>query len=309
MIAFLGRNKHKALFAGLALHAHGCAAAVMRALPDGGVRLERAHWEPGAADTSLAALLKSFPLKGLPVTAVLAPDSYAWVQLEAPDVPADEFADALRWRIKDMVEFPVNNAVLDYIELPQGRRAGAHPLLYVVAAPPASSGFVSDAVKRAGGSLRALDVPEMAIRDLVMHTADPNRVQAYLHLQPGLALIEICGGDTLYLTRHINLPAGLLQSSGEALAGLMENLVLEVQRSLDYFESQFAQGGVDQLFLLPVAPAIESAFLNSATVYLTVPVSVFEPDMVEGIDAITRADMARVLLALGAAIREMPCAA
>lgn len=308
MFALSTKNRAKTHFAGVALHADGTAVAVMQALPEGGVRLRTLDWEPGRPAASLPTLLKRHSLRGLPVTVSLAREHYAWLQLESPEVPKDEVCDALRWRIRDMVEFDVEDALLDYVELPAGRRAGAQSLLYVAAAPPLAITTLAGQITAAGGRLVAVDVPELSLRDLVANSTESPRVQAYLYLDPELAMVVICDQENLYLTRHINQEQ-LLDEDGQVNRMVLDSLLLEVQRSLDYFESQFALGGVEHLYLFPLDQIAREALMAAANSYLTIPVEDFPVVQIEDADKYEPAQVSRAMVAFGAAIREMPCVA
>jgi MSHA biogenesis protein MshI len=50
----------------------------------------------------------------------------------------------------------------------------------------------------------------------------------------------ICRGDTLYLSRRLELSYDELRDAGRQ-DGAVQSLALEIQRSLDYFESQLGQ--------------------------------------------------------------------
>jgi len=313
VLHWLRGKRDETLFAGLSLHADGVAGAVLRTLPDGGVGVEKVCWQPlkhGASALDLVPdVLRQCHAISVPLTAVLAPDSYALVQIEKPDLPEDELQDAMRWRVKDMVDFPVQEAVIDSFSLPKSRRPGAPELAYVVAAPQETVRQLEDVLLKRGVELRAIDVPELSLRDLVMHTGVEGRVHAYLYLQQGQAMIEISAAEEIFITRHIPLAEDLLDLQPEDQSAAMESLVLEVQRSLDYFESQFALGAIDQLFVLSTSESAEKTFMHSATVYLTVPVEALSLNSIQGLEKVDQQTQRNVCIALGAAIREMPCAA
>jgi MSHA biogenesis protein MshI len=310
---WLRGKQDEALFAGVSLHADGVAGAVLRAMPDGGVSVENVCWHPLQGDASVLELvpevIKACDASQVPLTAVLAPDSYSLVQIEKPDLPEEELHDALRWRIKDMVDFPVQDAVFDSFALPKSLRPGAPELAYVVAVPKETIDQLADTLEKRCTQVRAIDVPELSLRDLVMHTGVDGRIHAYLYLQPAQALIEISGGDEVFITRRIPMAEDLLALQPEQQLQAMEPLVLEVQRSLDYFESQYGRGAVDQLFVLSASEAAEHAFIHSATLYLTVPVAGLSLDAMQGVEKIEQQTLRNALLALGAAMREMPCVA
>jgi MSHA biogenesis protein MshI len=51
-------------------------------------------------------------------TTVLAGGEYQFMSVEAPNVPRDELKTAMRWRLKDMLDFPVDDATIDVLDLP-----------------------------------------------------------------------------------------------------------------------------------------------------------------------------------------------
>jgi len=62
------------------------------------------------------------------------PASYQLLPIEAPDVDAAELKAAVRWRIKEFIDFHIDDAAIDVFEMPsQGPRARARTM-YVGAA-------------------------------------------------------------------------------------------------------------------------------------------------------------------------------
>ncbi len=300
-------RQEASLYAGISLHHDGARGVLLRALPGTGVRAEALVEVPAADSRSeqIGAILQELDCRRTPLTVVLGRCDYALLQIEPPELPAEELDEALRWRIRDMVDFPVDDAVIDHFDLPPSQRAGSPRLSCVVAAPPQRLHEIANAA--GGADLRAIDIPEMALRDLVMHALD-DRPHAWLYLAPRAALIEIVSGDRIWLSRQIELTAGLFQGGDPAVQD-MDELLLEVQRSLDYFQSLYATGPVDSLRVLGTSDAVEAAFVLSAAVYLSVPVARFQAEAIEGLSDFDEALSRSSLLALGAALREMPCAA
>ena len=307
MLSRKNKKSDNTLYTGLSLHQNGARAALMRALPGGGVRLEQLSEAPGSLprQQQISTALSGLGSVNTPLTTVLSHSDYTLVQLEAPDLPPEEVNEALRWRIRDMINFPVDEALIDHFNLPQSQRAGAARLAYVVAARPDKVNEIVEAVP--SKQLSAVDIPEMAMRDLVMHTQE-EQTFAYLYLSPHGALIEICHGNEIYLSRQVDIASGLFEDNENTQAD-MDDLLLEVQRSLDYFQSLYASGPVDGLQVLSTSYQVEAAFVLSAGIYLSVPVASFDLSAIDGLEAFSDEQQRRALLAMGAAIREMPCAA
>src|SRR6185436_17152499 len=73
--------------------------------------------EGSDADT-LTRLRRELKLEQYRCTTLLSPDQYQIHRIEAPAVPAAELKSALRWRVKDRIDYPVESATVEAIEIP-----------------------------------------------------------------------------------------------------------------------------------------------------------------------------------------------
>lgn len=294
---------------GLEFRDDGFAAAVVEPR-DGVTRVVDVRWCPTrGVDERLPVLrqcLRDLDAEGLPVVATLQLGAYSLVQLEHPGLGDDELVEAMRWKVKDLIDYPVERAVIDVFPLPRSRRPGAPALLYVVVAR-------EDVVTALGGLLHdadleivAIDIVEMAIRNLARFVDRPQRPRAYLLLHAGQTVIEIADADQVYLSRRV-LQDFDVDADQFLLQAQMENLALEVQRSLDYFESQYAVGAADHLTVMAYSDSAYEAFVAVSERYLTVPTQRFAVDSLDGEGA--AAQLQYALAAVGAAMRELPWAA
>jgi MSHA biogenesis protein MshI len=55
---------------------------------------------------------------------LLAPGEYQLLQVEAPNVPLAELKTAIRWRIKDLLDYHVNDATVDVLAVPPNPTGG-----------------------------------------------------------------------------------------------------------------------------------------------------------------------------------------
>ena len=217
-------------------------------------------------------------------------------------------AEAVRQRIKDLIDFPVEEATIDVFELPESRRPGALSLVYVVVAKSDQVEALGGLLQDAGLQVEAIDIAEMAIRNLALHLDRPGRPRAYLHLQPGQTLIEISDGSQIFLSRRVMQDYDE-NSDIELLRAQMENLALEVQRSLDYFESQYALGPADRLSVIADGDALFEAFSGVAGTFLTVPAERFGLNGMATSADVDLDNLGHRATAVGAAMRGLPRAA
>jgi len=296
---------------GLDLYEDGCAIVVLDhsgAAP----RIEAARWCPFDAGTTPDPLIreavKALHARGLPVCATLRHASYSLVQLEAPDLPDEELREAMRWRVGDLIDFPIEDAVVDVFRLPASRRPGAPALVYVAVARRDDVDDLVELLTAAGLRIAAIDIAEMAIRNLALHVDTPERPRAYLHMQPGQTIVEISDGPHVYLSRRV-LQDYDHDADTVVLQAQMESLALEVQRSLDYFESQYALGAADRLAVIVTDATLYQAFKEVAGTFLTVRTEHFDFGRIEARPGVALAQLGRGVAAIGAAMRGVPWAA
>ncbi len=312
MFNWLKKNARSSCALGLEMHDDGFALAVIDSGDAQVPEISGVHWcvlEPSA--DPLAALkdaLRALSARGLPAVATLPPASYSLVQMESPDLPDEELPDAMRWRVGDLVDFPIEEAVIDVFRLPASRRPGAPQLLYVVVAKSTEVERLVNLLTGAGLVIEAIDIAEMALRNLALHIDHPERPRAYLNLQSGSTVIQISDGPQVYLSRRI-MQGHDADEDAQLLRAQMESLALEVQRSMDYFESQYAFGAVDQLTVIVDSKRIFEAFSDVARQFLTVPVDQFNLAAISRAQGVDPAALGRGMTAVGAAMRGLPWAA
>lgn len=243
-------------------------------------------------------------LKGTPVTAVLGPSAYSLFQVEAPEVEHEELASAIRWRVKDLLDFHIDDAVMDLFDMPtSGRRSGPR-IIYVVVSRRSFIQRCVDQMDSLGLDISAIDITELALRNVMALSRPAEGFHALLYLPPHYGMIEIVQGDTIYLNRRIEISGNDLEEQGGfALDEQLETLVLELQRSLDYHESHFGLGPVSGISI--IAPESRKTQLKIlADQGLTAPVELLDlSSTLTGLEQIEPATLYRSLPAIGAALR------
>ena len=116
-------------------------------------------WE--GADNRQALLERmaaDFELGQSRCTTVLAEGEYAMLLTEAPDVAADELKRAIRWRVKDLIDFHINDATLDVFDVPADNGPGRARAMYAVAARNDAIQQLVDLLNAAGINLDVIDI-------------------------------------------------------------------------------------------------------------------------------------------------------
>ncbi len=71
---------------------------------------------------SLQQITETHHLKGYDCHLVLAPNDYRLITIEPPAVTEKEMPEAIRWKISDLVEFHIDDAIIDHYPLPISER-------------------------------------------------------------------------------------------------------------------------------------------------------------------------------------------
>src|SRR5581483_11377882 len=69
---------------------------------------------------SLSRLRRELHLDRYRCATLMSAGSYQLQVLDAPDVPAQELKPAMRWKLKDALDYPVEEATVDVIAIPAG---------------------------------------------------------------------------------------------------------------------------------------------------------------------------------------------
>ncbi len=244
-----------------------------------------------------------------PSILVLGSDEYQLLSMEAPGVPKEERKTAMRWKIRDMIDYRIDDATFDMLEIPgDPAQPFRDPQIYAVIAKNEILSERMALFARAEIPLSVIDIPEMAQRNLASFFETESKALAMLSFGIHKVLLTITSEGQFYLSRHIDIARISLQDREEAVRlDAFERLTLELQRSLDHFEHQYNHIALDRLMLGPL-PGVEDLSGHLAR-NLQIPVE--KTGLENWIDFTSTPELAepewqaRCWLSLGAALREV----
>lgn len=283
-------------------------AEVVRATDE---KLSLRAWESFAVEGSEADALKRLRkrLGGRRCTTLLRHGQYQMLQVEAPQLPAAERREAVRWRIKEMVDFPVDRAGIDVLDIPVSQPGpGRNAQIHVVAASHAALMPRIRAFQDAKIPLAVIDIPELAQRNIAALFEEPQRGLALLVFDDEGGRLTFTYQGELYVTRHIDVTRKeIAEASGDAAGGLYERILLDVQRSLDNFDRNYSFVTLARLLVSPIPGA--AGFVEYLKGNLYQPVELLDLGKVLDLGqapalAAEPARQADALLAIGAALRQ-----
>ena len=159
---------------------------------------------PEERNTALAELVAESKLSGTPCVVVLPPESYSLRLLDRPKVEDDEIASSLPWLIKDLIDFDPSDARVDYFDFPADANRGRDPQLFVVAARNDVIEEVTNLLDGSGLELDAVDIGELALRNLTLVMPEQVAGTLLLELRPKGGILAICHESKLYFARSIS---------------------------------------------------------------------------------------------------------
>lgn len=250
---------------------------------------------------TLKAISAKYKLKKERCTFVLGLSDYQLIQVETPNVPKNEQVSAVRWKLKDMIDYPVEEATIDLLDIPQDpANQNKQSYVYAVAAKHSVLGPLANAFVDAGLSLSAIDVRVTAQRNIAAYLEQPERGLALLNVGGNGALLTFTHAGELYHARSF------LDIEEVLSTGAIERIALELQRSLDHFDRQFPFITVNKLLVAPFEGC--DALVAHLRTALYIPVEGFAlSDVFDFSEQVNLGDLAmqsRMFSVLGAALRE-----
>lgn len=216
-------------------------------------------FQPDAGEQGIEALnrwLDQHQLHNLAVTISLDQRDYELHLVEAPNVPDEELSDALRFRLKDMVTQPIESKAIQAFRLPQDAYRGRMDMAFAAVIDRSCIEQLVEWAQQQQLYLSEITIPELSILQLVA-AMEPETSVGVLRLDNKEGVFYLFQQGGLYMTRAIGVGTDDLGLSDAHEGELtletdsrLENLALEVQRSMDYFESQLGMGSVGQIWAM-----------------------------------------------------------
>lgn len=262
--------------------------------------------EPAAAE-SLEKFGKELAAAEYQFTTLLGNGEYQLLNVDAPNVLPEELKTAVRFRLQDMLDFHVDDATIDVLDIPVDKAGASRThTMFAVAARNSVIAQRQGLFEAAKLQLKVIDIPEMAQRNISALAEVPGRGLAMLSFHADGGLLTVTFNAELYLARRLDVTlTQLLDTDIERRNGCFDKVTLELQRSLDHFERQFNFIAVQRLLLAPTGALALHDYL-SANLYMPVE----ELDLASIVDLgssaaelATGAAQQRFFYTIGAALR------
>ena len=186
----------------------------------------------------LSAALSPFAKSTCNVSIVLSQDMYHMVQVDKPEMAEEDITTALPWTLGELVPYESSNMVLDYVDYPVKSRTGGQKIDVFAAEKSSLAAVAASMAKKNDKQLTHIHTKEVLATEMV-----PNDDYARLLIiqepnsEPFLMIVR---SQAIWLARRLR---GFVSKVNEQtdLSQLSDTLGLEIQRSMDFYESQLKQ--------------------------------------------------------------------
>lgn len=220
------------------------------------VVVERSVGRGETVSVALRAMIEEQAWQGRLLSLALSRHWYKQTQMEKPAIPDEELAQALPWCMRELVNEPIESLLFDYIDLPAGP-AGQQRIAVYSSEQEALANIVQAVTPVC--EIATIGVDELALANLLA----PEERGLLLYKAPGQELtLTFIHQRQWHFSRTIRGFQALDDESMPVDQFVFDNLLLELQRSIDYAVGQLKLNAPENWYLaLPqrVTPAITDA--------------------------------------------------
>jgi type IV pilus assembly protein PilM len=262
-----------------------------------------------AVADSIRRLFDATGIKTRDVAASLSGNAVIVKKISLPMMSDGELAESIYWEAEQYIPFDIQDVNLDYQILDRGDSAGGKGMMEVllVAAKKEKIADYTGVIAQAGRTAVVVDVDAFALQNAyeVNYGIEGNTVVVLLNAGASATNINILHGDqsvftrdisiggnayTEALQRELNLPfdaADALKRGEPAdgttyddarpvLRAVTENVMLEIQKTFDFFKATAASDKINRIMLSGGASRAEG-FTEMLTDRFEAPVEAFDP--------------------------------
>jgi MSHA biogenesis protein MshI len=211
-------------------------------------------------DVLLKRLVRKHHLETTRCVACLHPSQYLHTLVDRPEVEDHELLDALRWRVGDLIDYPINEALIDSYEVAEGTADRDANQLGVVIVRRSLIDDMYQTLIKAGLKPVAIDIAEFCQRNISELLPESDRGVLVIHLSHTSTQMMGFHNGQLLISRRTGILGDEVHeelenlSKGEAdSADSLEALTVEVQRTLNFYGARARRAPPSSLVLLPFA--------------------------------------------------------
>jgi type IV pilus assembly protein PilM len=261
-----------------------------------------------AVADAIRRLFERHPFKSKDVAASLSGNAVIVKKINLPVMTADELAESIYWEAEQYIPFDIQDVNLDYQILNPGTAPASGTMdVLLVAAKKDKIADYTGVIAQAGRVPVVVDVDVFALQNAyeLNYGLDPSAIVVLLNAGASAININILSGDQSLFTRDIsiggnayteavqkelNLPFDLAeqlkkghpvdgvsyQDAVSVLHAMTDSVLLETQKTFDFFKATAASDRIDRLILSGGASRVDG-FAQALEERFGAPVEMFNP--------------------------------
>jgi type IV pilus assembly protein PilM len=261
-----------------------------------------------AVADAIRRLFESRSIRTRDVAASLSGNAVIVKKITLPAMTEAELAESIYWEAEQYIPFDIQDVNLDYQVLETGEKNGAGSMeVLLVAAKKEKIADYTGVIAQAGRTAVVVDVDAFALQNAyeANYGIEPGSVVVLLNAGAGATNINILSGDqsvftrdvsiggnayTEALQRELNLPlesadqlkrgaavdGASFEDARPVLRAVSENVLLEIQKTFDFFKATAASDRIDRIMVSGGASRAEG-FTEMLTERFEAPVEHFDP--------------------------------
>lgn len=223
-------------------------------------------------EARLRKMVQDNELTGQSCVGVLSPDAYQLLQTKKPQgISPQEMNKVIRWQVRHLVRIPPQHALFETYPQPPRREEGA-PEINVVAVSAEIVRNMNEVIWQSGLKSKAVDINELALRNVTECMPDPLRVKALLHFFEEQGMVLFVGDGDVYLTIRLGVGLKHLASAAarDGAGGASDRretdavchaVATDLRRGMNFYAEQFHDPPVEGLIVNVAKDAPYSAAL------------------------------------------------
>ncbi len=265
--------------------------------------------DAAAVADAIRRLFEGRKIQTKDVAASLSGNAVIVKKITLPVMTEAELAESIYWEAEQYIPFDIQDVNLDYQILDPGDTANGKATMDVllVAAKKEKIADYTGVISQAGRTAVVVDVDAFALQNAfeVNYGIEPGQVVVLLNAGASATNINILQGDQSVFTRDISIGGNAYTEAlqkelnlpfeqadqlkrGEAVDGVTfedarpvlravtENVMLEIQKTFDFFKATAASDRIDRIVVSGGASRAEG-FLEMLTERFEAPVELFDP--------------------------------
>ena len=243
----------------------------------------------------LARLIREHDLVAAKTNIVIPANRIQSTQIESSELPEGDVQTALPWKVKELINIPPQDMVCDYIDMPL-QPTGQGAKTQVLATSRGYLEAIINPFHEANAEIGAITTEQFAYAKL--QTTEDAAQLVFIQNKKADAVLLIVKNQEICFARKIRNSAVILEMTPEQLEmGGSDSIAIEIQRSIDYFESQLKQPPIKNALLSMLGDNTETLItaLNQVLPVRTKLITIDDVEVPPGLDI-------RYMAALGAAV-------